>query len=191
MCVVLKACCCTPGINPIKQPLREPFLIFVNATGSVRFILILFLKDYHYFHITHSRIMNMTDEYIREIWQFDGKSRELDGQKVGLQLIGFKAGQWEDIRESCLFSRYIQSTALHWHKKPYFTTEKSTAKAKKQVWMLKYTVFLQETGACFIYVEWAVCSLHCQQLVGWHPAAHAALHVCINACAHGALHPRH
>lgn len=38
-------------------------------------------------------MMNMMDENIGEIWQFDGKSSELDGQKVGLQFKGFKAGQ--------------------------------------------------------------------------------------------------
>lgn len=37
--------------------------------------------------------MNMTGENVRELGEFDSKSRELEGQKVELKFIGFQAGQ--------------------------------------------------------------------------------------------------
>lgn len=58
-----------------------------------------------------SRMMNLTDENISEIWQFDGKSRERDGQKVGLKFIGFKAGRKEEIREWCLL---VDTSKAQW-----------------------------------------------------------------------------
>lgn len=56
-------------------------------------------------------MMNLTDENISEIWQFDGKSRERDGQKVGLKFIGFKAGRKEEIREWCLL---VDTSKAQW-----------------------------------------------------------------------------
>lgn len=39
------------------------------------------------------RMTSTMNENISEFWQFDSKSRELDGQKVGLDFGGFKASQ--------------------------------------------------------------------------------------------------
>lgn len=89
--------------------------------------------------------MDMTDKNIQ-----DGLRENLM-VKVGLTFKGFRQVFLDD------------SVAL---RQQAFNTEKSSAKAKKQVWTLEHTVFLKETGVCVICVEGAACSLLCQQLAG-------------------------